>query len=81
MKRRAFLGLVAGAAVTPLAKALPVPYGPPALDLAEFDRILKSIYTPEMISALTYVAPRYWVRYDPPAAPNRQTEESADGEG
>ena len=49
---------MAGAAVTPLAKALPAP-APVilALDLASFDLALKEFYTAEAIRDCAYIVP------------------------
>lgn len=108
MKRRGFLGLLAGAIASPIAKALPAPYAlqrdtwtlggaaPAPLDLTAFNQALKEIYCAEgAIADIVYVGnPLYamlrcrapgWnavASIDPiNEAPNRQTEESADGEG
>ena len=57
MNRRGFLGLLAGAAASPIASVLPAPA--PVLDLVSFNEALKAIYTPAVIQGL--VSTQAWL--------------------
>lgn len=57
MNRRGFLGFLAGAAATPLARLLPAPIAPAvaAPGLTSMTEILKKIYSAESVGALVIV--------------------------
>lgn len=61
MKRRGFLGLLIGAAVTPVAKILPA-VAPVTMDLADFQEMMKSVYTNEAVSDLVYFSNPFMLR-------------------
>lgn len=87
MNRRGFLGLLAGAAVAPIAKVLPAA-PPAALELASFNELLKSYYTADVVRSLTvpeWVVPVAFLHPNDYAqmheALNEIERKSADGEG